>query len=184
MGRARKGQYFSFDAIIASIIFIIAISVLSSYWFGVRSVMDSRSENMYNEVIRISDMLMSEGTPANWNDVTIPYQGIQQFGLLANKSTYEVLEAKANRLNTFLNDPQTDPQYNATRKRMGLDKYQIYLAIGNNTNTIYYTGYDPGTPGAKPANIATATRTAHMKVSGKDTLVTVKVVLWTENFDN
>lgn len=179
MEKSRKGQYFSFDAIIASIIFIIAISVLSSYWYGVQSVMDSRSENMYNEVMRVSDILMSDGTPSNWDSNPA---AVLQYGLLKNKTTYELDENKITQLTAYLDSASA--HYNETRQKLGLSKYQIYVTIGNNTNpaSLASMGYDPATD-PKAANIATASRVGHIKLSGVDTLATVRIVIWTENMD-
>ncbi len=175
--KTRKGQYFSFDAIIASIIFIIAISILSSYWFGVRSVMDSRSENMYNEVIRVSDTLMSEGTPTNWQAQL--FINIQQFGLLKNKTTYELDDMKINKLSSLLGSAD----YDKTRKKLNIDKYQLYITIGNSTNSWSDMGEQPT---SAAANIVTTTRIAVYKSTLADPgrLATVKIVLWTENMEN
>lgn len=57
--RHRKGQYFSFDAIVASIIFIITFITLVSYWFSVKSSLESKEEELAKEAARISDSLLS-----------------------------------------------------------------------------------------------------------------------------
>ncbi len=57
----RKGQYFSFDAIIASIIFILTFVSLVSYWFSVKSSLDSKEDEISKEAARISDTLFTPG---------------------------------------------------------------------------------------------------------------------------
>ena len=38
-----KGQYFSFDAIIATVIMVLAFSSLVAYWYGAQAVDESRT---------------------------------------------------------------------------------------------------------------------------------------------
>ena len=56
-----KGQYFSFDAIIASVIFILALFSLLSYWHSLRTALNSQSEDLTREAFRISEMVMTPG---------------------------------------------------------------------------------------------------------------------------
>lgn len=60
-----RGQYFSFDAMIASIIFILTFVSLLSYWHGVRLTVDNPHEELVGEALRISNMLLSPGYPAD-----------------------------------------------------------------------------------------------------------------------
>ncbi len=60
-----KGQYFSFDAMIASIIFILTLVSLLSYWHSVRLTVDNPHEELIKEAFRISDLLLSPGYPLN-----------------------------------------------------------------------------------------------------------------------
>lgn len=62
----KKGQYFSFDAIVASIIFALAISILSTHWFALREQIDDHDTYLQQEAYRISDALLSVGDPPNW----------------------------------------------------------------------------------------------------------------------
>jgi hypothetical protein len=54
-----KGQYFSFDAIVASIVFVLALMALLGYWHSVRSYLDYQDSDIGKEAIRISDMLFA-----------------------------------------------------------------------------------------------------------------------------
>ncbi|MGV8084730.1 MAG: hypothetical protein ACP5N9_00575 [Candidatus Bilamarchaeum sp.] len=60
-----KGQYFSFDAIIASVIFVMALVALLSYWHSVKSYLDSQNDEISKEAIRISDALLSPPSPSS-----------------------------------------------------------------------------------------------------------------------
>jgi hypothetical protein len=61
-----KGQYFSFDAIIGAVIFIMAIGLLLNYWYGVRAVAQSQERHLGTEALAMSDTLLSDGLPFNW----------------------------------------------------------------------------------------------------------------------
>lgn len=63
MSDMKKGQYFSFDAIVASVIFILAITLLSGHWYSLRAQIDDRSDYLYSEAFRISDTLLGPGDP-------------------------------------------------------------------------------------------------------------------------
>lgn len=56
-----KGQYFSFDAIIASVIFILALVALLSYWYSLRSSLELQNGAVSKEAFRISNILLTPG---------------------------------------------------------------------------------------------------------------------------
>ncbi|PIT84248.1 hypothetical protein COU37_04255 [Candidatus Micrarchaeota archaeon CG10_big_fil_rev_8_21_14_0_10_45_29] len=56
-----RGQYFSFDAIVASVIFLLAISILINHWYALRSQMGEEGSYLQNEAHRISDLLLGTG---------------------------------------------------------------------------------------------------------------------------
>ena len=62
-GQRLRGQYFSFDAIIASVIFILALFSLLSYWHSLRTALNSQTNDFAKEAIRISDIIMTPGYP-------------------------------------------------------------------------------------------------------------------------
>lgn len=59
-----KGQYFSFDAIVAAVIFILALVALLSYWHSVRSFLDYQNDPLSKEVIRVSNLLFTPPSPS------------------------------------------------------------------------------------------------------------------------
>ncbi len=54
-----RGQYFSFDAIVASIVFVLALMALLGYWHSVRSYLDFQDSDIGKETIRVSDMIFA-----------------------------------------------------------------------------------------------------------------------------
>jgi len=61
----KKGQYFSFDAIIASVIFMMAVVMLLNYWHSVRTFLEYQSGDITREAMRISATLFSQPSPAS-----------------------------------------------------------------------------------------------------------------------
>lgn len=59
-----KGQYFSFDAIIASVIFVLALVALLSYWHSVKSFLDYQGGALSKDAIRISNLLFTPPAPS------------------------------------------------------------------------------------------------------------------------
>lgn len=59
--RSKKGQYFSFDAIVAAVIFVMAISILTGHWFSLRAQMDEQTLFLQDEAIRLSEIFVSPG---------------------------------------------------------------------------------------------------------------------------
>ncbi len=71
-----KGQYFSFDAIIGGIIFILTAMALFSYWNGVNSSLDQNHDLLAREAFRISEMLFTPADPGlsvDWRDSHLNY---------------------------------------------------------------------------------------------------------------
>lgn len=71
-----RGQYFSFDAIIGGVIFILTAMALFSYWYGITSSFDQRHEMLSKEAFRISEMLMAPvepGVAVGWRDPHFNY---------------------------------------------------------------------------------------------------------------
>jgi hypothetical protein len=58
-----KGQYFSFDAIIASVIFMMAIVMLLGYWYSVKAFLEFQSGDTQREALRIASILFTPGFP-------------------------------------------------------------------------------------------------------------------------
>ncbi|MFA5108059.1 MAG: hypothetical protein WC492_00830 [Candidatus Micrarchaeia archaeon] len=56
-----KGQYFSFDAIIATVIFVMALSILFNHWYAARSQMDEQGNFLQSEAHRISNIFLGVG---------------------------------------------------------------------------------------------------------------------------
>ena len=73
MARMLKGQYFSFDAMIATVIFLMTILAFFSYWNTLKSSLAEEQGFMEKEAIRISNAIFTPdisrgGIGMSWSD--------------------------------------------------------------------------------------------------------------------
>jgi len=60
-----KGQYFSFDAIIGAVIFVMALVALLSYWHSVKAYLDYQNDVLSRDAVRISNLLFTPAVPSS-----------------------------------------------------------------------------------------------------------------------
>ena len=60
-----RGQYFSFDAIIAAVIFVLALVALLSYWHSVKSYLDFQNDQISTDAVRVSNLLFTPPSPSS-----------------------------------------------------------------------------------------------------------------------
>lgn len=128
-----KGQYFSFDAIVATVIVIIAVSSLLGYWFSAQSIIESRANPMYADALRVAETLMSPGVPADWQNGDP--NDIRQLGLTTGRGN-ELRETKIARLKAFA-DPYGD--YAKMGRLLGTGGFNYYITV--NQSDVQSEGY-------------------------------------------
>ncbi len=79
----------SYDLIVGSILFVMAMAILAFFWWSVRTNMSEDKEAIIRESIKVSDVLMSPGIPINWNNLVnlsdqSTWSQVQQIGLAEN----------------------------------------------------------------------------------------------------
>ena len=94
-----KGQYFSFDAIIATVIMVLAFSSLVAYWYGAQAVVESRTYSRLADANRIAESLLSPGAPTDW-DTLADMNEIKQIGI-ATSFGNELNLSKVERLKIY-----------------------------------------------------------------------------------
>lgn len=138
-----KGQYFSFDAIIATVIMVIAFTSLIAYWYGVQSTIESQTGSTYDSALRVADSLFSPGIPSNLSAGT-SISSIAQLGL-ADDFTNRLNESKVAALAHLDNASGTSTPGNYAAVANILKVQNYYIAIeptdGNDSNA-YYIGND------------------------------------------
>ena len=100
-----KGQYFSFDAIVAAIIVVLAFSMFASYWFSMQQITESRMFDLRQEAMRVAESMVSPGSPQNWASAGLP--NVRQIGLTQN-FTNAINKSKADVLFGWSNPGQVD----------------------------------------------------------------------------
>ena len=136
--KKRKGQFFSVDAIFASIIFILLILIVQSYWdysmekinyAGRREEIEASSRNAINL------LLLSEGAPSNWtglNASSFGQSSVQSIGLI--KSGQLVLDSS--KIDKLLQINTTN--YSALKNIIGIpEKYEFEIKFYRWNGTDY-----------------------------------------------
>lgn len=146
-----KGQYFSFDAIVATVIMVIAMTSLSSYWFGTQAVVDSRTNPLHADAMRMADSLVSPGVPADWD--SLPVEQVQQFGL-TDGFTNVVNTTRAARFMSIANDHSAGG-YNKTGKIMRASAdYYVSIETTDGSAIGPFAGGKPDTSSASEVVVA------------------------------
>ncbi|MDD5171806.1 MAG: hypothetical protein PHF60_02105 [Candidatus ainarchaeum sp.] len=144
-----KGQYFSFDAIIASVIFILALVALLSYWHSVKSFLDYQDDPLSREAVRLSNLFFTPPSPSS-DCGTMDQLGfaISWDDRRVNSSILECAETQAAISQEWL------------KERLGAESYGISLKVTNlDTGAISFIGGDvPSSPA--PANVMKLRRLA------------------------
>jgi hypothetical protein len=86
----KKAQVWSYDLIIGSILFLIALGILAFFWWSVTTTISRNEEKIFTESLKFSDVLLTPGIPETWSvdpefQETWDYY-VQQIGLTTNTS--------------------------------------------------------------------------------------------------
>ncbi len=71
-----RGQAWGFDLLIASIIFIAGLILFFLYSMNLPTETEEHYSTMFSEGISFSELILSEGTPQDWNQSNIIRPGI------------------------------------------------------------------------------------------------------------
>ncbi len=115
----RKGQFFSYDGIVAGILFILLLTLLYTYWNSLRSTISVRIDDSTRIAMSVSTLLLTPGNPVNWN-----YTNFNQLGLTVGANTIRISEEKVGNLSLVAMD------YNKLKEKLGVGPYEISIQIG------------------------------------------------------
>lgn len=147
----KKGQYFSFDAIVASIIFTLTFISFVNYWFGVKSMLESKDEELTKQAMRISDYMISPFSFA-----------ISQEDKRINKTSLTDLQAK----NLALNELKH--RFNCP--------YNMFINVTESSGT-FVANFGIPAP-SKTRNIAKVSRIVVLVDGDRETLATFEIYLY------
>jgi hypothetical protein len=123
--RTRKGQFFSYDAIVAGLMFTILLTILYIYWSSLRSTMFTQIDDMFRTSIAVSNLLLTTGNPTDWTT-----DNVMQIGITAGSNSLELDSNKVTNFKFMVDDPIIG-DYGAIRSRLGVAPYMFYIQIGN-----------------------------------------------------
>jgi len=137
----KKGQFFSYDAIVAGALFAILLTILFVYWSSIRSFIFTQAEDMFRRGVDITDSLLTVGNPVDWttNDVN-------KVGLVDEWGSVRINETKLGYLQAML-DPSSDT-YGMLRSKFGAAPYELYITL-NSTSSSEEAGNPPLNPTGK-----------------------------------
>ncbi len=193
MRNATKGQYFSFDPIIATVIVVMAMATLMTYWFSVQSVVDAKGGIMHSQARDVADALFSPGSPSNWQALVKASEPetlseATQLGI-ANDYTNFINETKLLRLKEIAGaDAETYLNVKKLFHASGFGE-ELYIVVqqAEDNSVIYQIGCDYSTgilPTAPVSEVAIVHRGGTLVFENPDTPpvpVRVLVAVWRQN---
>ncbi|MEM3060558.1 MAG: hypothetical protein QXW70_02855 [Candidatus Anstonellales archaeon] len=125
-----KGQYFSFDAILATLILILSFSILFFYWFPLRQDVLEEEISLFAEALSLSEVLLTPGED-NWEAALSEGENVRNiryigFGVAQKKNRIDLAKVRAFRAFVFSN-------YEMGKNVLGISRnYKIEIVYGNN----------------------------------------------------
>jgi nitrogen fixation-related uncharacterized protein len=132
----KRGQVWSYDLIVASIIFVIALSILAFFWWSVRTNLAEDKEAIVRESLKVSDVLMSPGIPENWNDLvnlsdSTTWSQVEQIGLAQSWDNHSLSVDKVYKL---INMSSANYSYVQNRLRSNYNFYMEFKFRNTSNN--------------------------------------------------
>lgn len=163
---SKKGQYFSFDAIIASVIFLLTLIMLLSYWHSVRTYLDYQANDLSREATRLSTILF---TPPTGTDC----KNLKRLGFVNSWSD--------KRLNGTLLDCVKGMNTGALKTKLGAS-YNVSILIDDTHTTSkkdYILGTDPDNLPSDLKEISKFRRVGTLSTkSGEDHIATIDLYVY------
>jgi hypothetical protein len=188
LDRLRKGQVWSYDLMISSILFVIAMGILAFFWWSARTNMTEEKDTMTLASIKVADTLVSPGSPTDWQssiDVNnqSTWSNVQQIGLGRSWSDSDSNVISTDKLYSF--QMMSFNNYSFTKSKINSQyDYYIQFIIHNSNGSdqmVRLNGLDLWV--GKPFNEVTATMIAKTDrvVIYNNSLVIMRVLLWSES---
>lgn len=138
MGRSGflKGQFFSYDAIVAGLMYVLLLTLLYVYWSSLRATVFTQIDNLFRTALDVSNVVLMTGNPVNWTTTNFTQIGITSQPNSLNLDTNKVANLKS----------LASQNYDGIRSMIGAAPYQFYITI-NSTPPV-----DIGIPSPANAN--------------------------------
>ena len=188
LDRLRKGQVWSYDLMMSSILFVIAMGILAFFWWSARTNMTEEKDTMTLESIKVADNLVSPGSPTDWqssidvNDQST-WSNVQQIGLGRSWSASDSNVLSIDKLYSFQTMSSNNYSLTKSKLRLRYDYYvQFIIHNGNGSDQVVkLNGFDLDV--GKPYDEITARMIAKTDriVIYNNSLVIMRVILWSES---
>ena len=99
--RTKKGQFFSYDAIVAGLMFTVLLTVLYVYWSSLRATVFTQIDDMFRTAIGVSNLLLTTGNPTDWSE-----SNVMQVGLTTRINSLELDTNKVGAFTTMVMGPR------------------------------------------------------------------------------
>lgn len=122
-----KGQAFSPDFIVASIIFLLILTILQVYTQNMYEKIDKQQNLFYYEsLVSTTDvLLLYRGYPANWNQSNVEVMGLAEKPNYINRTKVEEMMAMSE---------------SRIRKVMNIEGMSFNMTFSNQTDMLYTSG--------------------------------------------
>jgi hypothetical protein len=155
---SHKGQAFSMDFLVASAIFIIALTIIFTYWgYSEIQIEDTSVQNdMSAKLDLASQIWFREGSPVYWSPGNVVELGMEN----SNQFNWTKM--------AFLNNNIT---YGQAANLIGTSEYYLFYRVYNESNsTLFKYGFYP----SQPTIVMRAERVGILN----DSIAKVEVILW------
>ncbi|MFA6268823.1 MAG: hypothetical protein WCW13_03020 [archaeon] len=118
-----KGQFFSPDLTIAVGVFIFGLALFlnaSNSIFLQSDLLDARKEADEVAHRALNSLVLSSGSPSNWQDFTL--SDINSFGLAKSPNFIDV-----SKISALILDLNSDVTYSSTKTKLGMAPYDFYF---------------------------------------------------------
>ena len=112
-----KGQFFSYDAIVAGLLFILLLTLLYTYWNSLRSTISVKIDDVTRIAMDASNLLMTPGFPNDWTS-----GNYNQIGLTADYNSIVIDGRKVESLRSITPD--------MIRQKLAVSPYYVYIEVG------------------------------------------------------
>lgn len=166
----KRGQYFTLDAMVGAILFLVTVGTVLNYWYLMQAVIDARGNPEYMVAFRIADQLISSpGDPIDWE--TNPANA-NTFGLATSWSNRVLSYDKWTALKNYSNN-----HYEDARSKLHTAGYDYYITVKTFGTC---GGLDENAGSVYPANatVAKVTRIAPFEHGGSTCAANLTVYVW------
>jgi len=118
---SKRGQFFSYDAMVAGLMFAILLTILYVYWSSLRATVFTQIDDMFRTALDVSNVVLATGNPANWS-----IADVKQLGLASKLNS---LELDSNKVTNFQFMARPEQNYDIVRSKIGAAPYQFYITI-------------------------------------------------------